>query len=120
MSDQNEKKRETITRYVNGNGSDGDNVQAVLSELASMDDAILEEAQGTIEAMLNMVGEVRAAEETEGVVTLTEPDAEHEHDAALYEALEKLAELLSEIRLYNTVQKMDPIKSALISRELGI
>jgi hypothetical protein len=43
-----------------------------------------------------------------------------EHETAVYEALEKVVELLSEIRLYNSVQKMDPMESALISRRMGI
>ncbi len=110
MSEQNEKKRETITLYVSGNGSDSASVQQVLDELASMDDAALEEAHGTITDMLDLLD---APQEESGQVV-------SEHDTDVYLALEKLAELLSEIRLYNKVQKMDPIESALISRQLGI
>lgn len=106
--------RETMTLYVTGNGSDSAGVQEVLNELACFSDEALNEAEDHLESLIDLLD---TREIGEGEDWEDQPPPEN---AELLDVLDKLVELLSEITLYNSVQRLDPITSAMVSRSLGI
>ena len=121
MVEGKDAKRETMEIYVTGNASDSAAVHEVLNELASFDDATILQAQQSVKSMLEMMDDERPALEGAAGDEADSDEAGSDYaNADLYEALEKVAELLSEIRLYNKVQRVDPSDSTFLSKQLGI